>query len=130
MFYITIEHKSCCGTKIFYIIHVLFYYIYFVLLQSCYFEYFSNNDSITMYETLIPKMLKSTCWKLWCLSACKNSTSSSASFLRYFKNIANLLLCELWECSTILIKNPSRNLSCLSKCKNRLSPTFFLRYCK
>ena len=40
------------------------------------------NDSTTLEETLIPRVLKSKCRKLWCLSACKKSTS----FLRYCKD--------------------------------------------
>ena len=56
------------------------------------------------------KVLKSIYGKVWCLSACKSSTSSLTSFLRYCKDIANLLFSELWEWSTISIKNHSINL--------------------
>ena len=38
-----------------------------------------NNNSITLKETLMPKVLKS-CRKLWCLSTGKKSTSSLTSF--------------------------------------------------
>ena len=55
-----------------------------------------NNDSITLKETLVPKVLKSTCRKLWCLSACKKSTSSNFFFdivktlqTCYFGNFGN-----------------------------------------
>ena len=33
-----------------------------------------------------------------CLSACKKLTSSLTSFLRYCKEIANLLLWAIWAC--------------------------------
>ena len=75
-----------------------------------------------------------TCGKLWCLSACKKSTSSLTSFLRYCKNIANLLFWKFWECLTIPIKNHSINfqetfmLICMQQITHSL--TFFLRYCK
>ena len=58
----------------------------------------------------MPKVLKWTCRRLWCLSTSKKSNSSLSSFLRYCKDIANLLLWELWECLTIPIKNHSTNL--------------------
>ena len=82
-------------------------------MKACYFEYFEN---------------------AWCLSACKKSTSSLTSFLRYCKNIANLLFWKLWECLTIPIKNHSINfqetfmLICMQQITHSL--TFFLRYCK
>ena len=85
-------------------------------MQTCYLEYFENawswimpinNDSITLQETLMPQVLKSTCRKL---SACKKSISSLTSFLRYSKDIANMLFWELWECLIIPLKNYSINL--------------------
>ena len=55
-------------------------------------------------------------------------------FLRYFKDIANLLFWKLWECLTIPIKiilSICSKLSCLSVCKkSTLSLDSFLRYCK
>ena len=54
---------------------------------------------------MIPKVLKLTCRKLWCLSACKKSTSSLTSFMRYYKGIANFLFWEFWESLSIPIKN-------------------------
>ena len=73
-----------------------------------------NYDSIALQETLIPKLLKSTCRKLWCLSACKENENENdsllSSFLTYCKGIANLLFWELPECLTTLIKNHSINL--------------------
>ena len=38
-----------------------------------------NNDSITLYETLMYKVLESTWRKLWCLPVCKKSTPSLTS---------------------------------------------------
>ena len=82
----------------------------------------------------MPKVLKSTCRKLWCLSACKKSTSSLTSFLRYCKDIANLLFWELWECLTIPIKiivSICSMLSCLSASKKSTSSfIYFLQYCR
>ena len=79
-----------------------------------------NNDNIPLlnfinpifipYETLMLKVLKSTCKELWRFSACKKSTSSLTSFLRYCKDIADLLFRKLWECLNIPIKSPSINL--------------------
>ena len=43
-----------------------------------------NNDSFTWWEILMPKVLKSTCRKLWSLSVCKK-VASSLTFLRYCK---------------------------------------------
>ena len=83
---------------------------------------------------LISKVLKSTCRKLWCLSTYKKSTSSLTYFLRYCKNIANLLFWELWECLTIPVKiitSICSKLSCLSaRKKSTSSLTSLLRYCK
>ena len=84
----------------------------------------------------MPKVLKSTCRKLWCLSACKKSNSSLTYFLRHCKDIANLPFWELWECLIIPIKiivSICSKLSCLSACKKSIassSLTSFLRYCK
>ena len=79
-----------------------------------------NNDSITLQETLKLKLFKPTCRKLWCLSACKKSTSSLTSFFRYCKDTAKLLFWELWECLIITIKfivSICSKLSCLSICR-------------
>ena len=55
-------------------------------------------------------------------------------FLRYFKDIANLLFWKLWECLTISIKiilSICSKLSCLSVCKKwTLTLNSFLGYCK
>ena len=64
----------------------------------------------------------------------QKSTSSLTSFLRYCKDIVNLLFWQLWECLTIPIKiivSICSKLSCLSACKKPSSSlTSFLRYCK
>ena len=52
----------------------------------------------------MPKVLKSSSRNLWWKSEYKKSTSFLTSFLRYCKDIANLLFSELWECLTIPIK--------------------------
>ena len=64
-----------------------------------------NDDSIALEETLMPKVLKSTCSYLWCLCSYQKLTSSLTFFFwRYYKDIANLLFWELWECFAIPIK--------------------------
>ena len=91
-----------------------------------------NNHSITFYPTLVPKVLKSTCRSLWYLSACKKSTSSLSTFLRYCTDIVNLLFWEIWKWLTIFIKiivSICSNFSCLPGCKKSTSPfTSLLRY--
>ena len=58
-------------------------------LKTCYFGYFE-------YDWPCPPILMaSTCRKVYCLSGSKKSTSSFHSFLRYYKDIANLLLYTL-----------------------------------
>ena len=48
---------------------------------------------------IIPsKIMVSICRKLWCWSIFKKSTSSLTSFLRYCKEIANLLFWVIWAC--------------------------------
>ena len=59
-----------------------------------------QNVEIGLYETW-PSPLKiiiSICKKLSCLSACKKSTPSLTSFLRYCKEIENLLFRVIWAC--------------------------------
>ena len=40
----------------------------------------TTNNDITLQKTLMHKVLKSTCGKLWCLSPCKISTSPKFFF--------------------------------------------------
>ena len=106
-------------------------------IETCYFEYFEN-------AWLCPSiMLVSPCKKLWypmCwnqlvenfdvyLHAKTKSTSSVTSFLRYYKDIANLIFWKLWECLTISMKNIvsiSSKVFCLSACeKKSTSITYF-----
>ena len=81
------------------------------------------------------KVLKTTCKKLWCLSACKISTSSLASFLRLWRKTLQTFCFEnfrdVWPSPSKIIQSICRKFSCLSVCKkSTLSPTYFLRYCK
>ena len=55
------------------------------------------------------QVLKSTCRKLWCLSACKKP-SSPTSFLRNCKDRANLIFWKLWESLIIPINNYTSHL--------------------
>ena len=88
-----------------------------------------NNGSITVQETLTSKKLKS-CRKLNVYLHAKNQLHLT-SFLRYYKDIANLLFWELWESLTIPIKiiaSICSKLSYLSTCKKSTSITsFFLK---
>ena len=80
------------------------------------------------------KVVKSTCGKFWCLSACKKSTSSLTFFLRYCKDFANLLFWKPWKSLTIPIKNHSINLqeTFILICMQQINFIihFFWRYCK
>ena len=70
-----------------------------------------NNDCIILQGNMMRKVLKSTFKKLWCLTASKKiNLISNFFFLRYWKDITNLLFWELLECLIIPIKNQSTNL--------------------
>ena len=82
----------------------------------------------------MPKVFKSTCWKLWCLSTCKKSTSSLTFFgdivktlqTCYFGNFGNA-----WPFPSKIIVSTCRKLSYLFACKiSTSSLTSFLWYCK
>ena len=60
------------------------------------FRYFGNEWS---YPT---KLTVSTCRKVWCSSASRKSTSCLRSFLRYFKDNANM---SCWVLSACLVMN-------------------------
>ena len=108
-------------------------------MQTCYFEYFENAWSCPSI------MIVSPCRKMWC-PKCWNQRVGNftvylhakdqfhlISFLRYCKDIANLLFWELWECLITLINiivSICSKLSCLSVYeKSTSSITSFLRYC-
>ena len=61
-------------------------------MQTSYFGYFGHAWLHT------PKIIKSTCTRLWCLSVCKKQTSSFILFLRYYilKNPAIWLAVPIW----------------------------------
>ena len=94
----------------------------------------TNNDSITLYETLMPKLLKPTCRKLYVYLHVKNQLHISLLFWDitktlqscYFENFGND-----WPSPSKIILSICRKLSCLSACKKSTSSfTAFLRYCK
>ena len=61
-----------------------------------------------------------TCRIAWCLTACKKSSSYLPSYLRYCKDIANLLFWVLWACQAMTSKNnipACRKLWCSSSGK-------------
>ena len=65
-----------------------------------------TNDNITLQENLIPKVLKSTCTKLWYLSACKKLTSSNLFFEIWQKH------CKLAILGTLgMLDHPHKNHS-------------------
>ena len=64
------------------------------ILQTCCFGYFGH-------AWLWPiKTILSACWKLWCQCLCKKSCLYLTSFLKYYKDIANLLFRVLWASHT------------------------------
>ena len=98
------------------------------VLQECFIMPI-NNDSITLQETLMLKVLKSSLKETRCLSACRKSTSSITFFSRYCYDIANLLFWELWKCliiPIIFIASIWSKLSCLSACKKINFITLFI----
>ena len=80
------------------------------------------------------KVLKWTCWKLWCISSCRQLISSLTSFLRYCEDNCKLAILRTLR----ILDRPHRphridfrKLSCLSACKKSTSSvTSFLRCCK
>ena len=77
------------------------------------------------------------CSKLSYFSACKKSTSSLTFFLRYCKEIANLLFCVIWACLATqtpkMIKAIWRNLFIFRQKIKFILELFFeilQRYCK
>ena len=61
-----------------------------------------NNDSITMLETLMPKVLQSTCRKLWCL--CMQKINFISNFL--FWDIVKILQTYFWYSEHAWIRTP------------------------
>ena len=114
----------------------LFFWYMVKILQIYYFEYFENAWSYLAVLIVSPcrPLWYPKLWnhrKLWCLSFYKKSTSSLTSFLRYCKDIVNLLFWKLWEWLTILIKITASvfsKISCLPACKKINTIThFFLK---
>ena len=80
MFCITTEHKSSWDTFYLFIAKIL---------------------------PIMYTIVNNSLMKLWCLSACKKRTPFLTSFLRYCKDIPNLLLWVLWECLIMPINTDS-----------------------
>ena len=107
--------------------------LWYPKLKSNFYIYLhAKNQLYLMATSIINNSAK--LWKLWRLSACKKWSPFLTSFLRYCKDIANLLFWKLWECLTIPIKIMvliCSKLSCLSACKKSTSSlTSFLWYCR
>ena len=111
MFEITIKHKSSCNTLYKNITNFLFCVLWIYLTTSI-----KNN-----YLNL---------WKLWCPSAYKKWIPFLTSFLRYCKDVANLLLWvyfeyfeNAWSCPAGMIVAPCRH-PWYPKCWNQLVGNF------
>ena len=79
-------------------------------MQTCYFGNFGNAWPSPS------KMIVSICRKFPCSYRCNKSTSSLTFFLRYCKEIENLLFWVIWACLATpkMIVSIWRNLWCLS----------------
>ena len=91
-----------------------FFFIYCKILPTSFSGYFGH------VWTLLSKTIIPACTKFDVYLHAKMWTPFLTSFLRNCKDIAKLLLCELWECLTIPIKiivPICSKLSCLSACK-------------
>ena len=83
------------------------------ILQTCYCGYFEHAWLCT------PKVIRSTCRKLSCLSTSKKLTSPPSFFLRYLlQRYVNFLFWVLWVCLSTHFQNNSITSSF----------AFFLRY--
>ena len=71
----------------------MLYWRYCKDMQTSYFGYFGH----AWWHT--PKLIVSTCTRIWCLSACKKQTSSFTLILIYYilKNPAIWLAVLIWE---------------------------------
>ena len=98
-------------------------------IQACYFGYFQHVWLWTVKPILWWKTFKNR--KLWWLSSSKKSLSLT-SFLKYYKDIANLLFWVLWLHLTTPTKSNSTNLqeTLMFICKQKINliPQFFYRY--
>ena len=82
--------------------HMLEMWTFMDALNS-FLRYFKDNANLLFYELWAcwpcpSKIIASTCWKLWHLSAGRKSMSSLTSFLRYCKRYCKLLFWVLWTC--------------------------------
>ena len=87
------------------------------ILQTSYFGYFGYDWPCT------PRLMVSTCRIIWYLPACKKSTSSLLSFLRYCKDVTDLLFWVLWACLVMTSKTilpACRRCWCLSSRKKNI----------
>ena len=90
-----------------------------------------NYDSITLQETLIPKCQNHLVGNFDVHLHAKNHFDPLSSFLRYCKDIANLLFWGLLECWTTPIKSHNINLqeTFMFICMQKINfiPHFFLK---
>ena len=75
------------------------------ILQICYCGYFEHD-----WLAMPTKLIVLICRNIWCLFACKNSNSSLSSFLKYCKDITNLIFWVLWAFLTMAKKNDGISL--------------------
>ena len=75
-----------------------------------------------------PKLIASTCRKVWCLSACKKSTLSLLYFLRYCKDLVKLLFWVVWACLAMTTKNDNMSLQKMLMFTSCKILTFYSKY--
>ena len=107
-------------------------FFFWVILKAFHNWYFANFGNVWPSSS---KIKVSICRKRLCLSACKNSTSSLTSFLKYYKEIANLLFRVIWKCLATHTKDDSINLRkfLMFICRQKKTTSFlvvFFTYCE
>ena len=90
------------------------------ILQTCHFGWF-DNAWLWPVKAILPASSK-----LWCLSLGKKSCLSLPSFLfplflKYYKNIRNLLFCVFWACTSKAIVPTCKKLWRLSSKKIKIN---------
>ena len=93
------------------------------ILQTCHFGWF---DYVWLWPV---KAILPASSKLWCLSLGKKSCLSLPSFrfplfLKYYKNIRNLLFCVFWACPSKAIVPTCKKLWRLSSKKKKKSTRY------
>lgn len=125
MFCMKIEHKSRCSIKIFYYTRKIFN-IFFLksftanfLLLCVFWEFLIlpiNNDSTTLQKTLIPKVLKLTCRKLYVYLHLPKINFIIRFSLEILRKSYNMITEIIWELeSKLCLPSLSQDLVGLTK---------------